>query len=1184
MGNRKDHQETIRILFSRSDVFTWLQSGPNRGIIYIRSNSDYWVSDAVLSIGSYSCDYEGLPFSAQSIEQLLALLKEDTTGQDAGKIEIQIVGSAGNEMLYQSSYIRLRSGNHNQLLVRLEDLVFPKAVVEKGFAIEKLYDLYEETNRIARIGGWESNLITGELTWTSATKEIHEVPQDYIPELNAAIEFFIEGWSRNKVIEIFERAIHQGIAFDEELMIKTANGREIWVRSIGKPEMQDGKCIRVSGVFQDIDHKKRQERILNLEQKRFASVFNSSAIGIIVTDEKDVLKMANPASLAILGLEEDDQEYVMYYLRYRELIHPDDRKMAQSYNDTLLTGRCDGYTAEFRFLKANNDIIWCRLHSNLVNHSEETLIITQFEDITRAKHLERLSAENSRRFKGAFEHSPNGMALIDLQGRYLHVNDAMTRILGYTQDEFHELTADKITHIEDRDTDHLQKKDILMGKTESYTVEKRFVHKSRATVYGLLNVALLQADKGSDPYFIMQINDITQRVIAEKQQQASLRDLENLMRATTEVSIVQVDQQGIIVKFNRGAERLLGYSAEEVVGKAHISIVHDPAEIVQREEEFARSGQNFKGFDAVTHKAQQGKHESREWTFIRKNGARVPVHLVITTVRDENDNIVGYLGISTNISRFKQLEASLNGARIKAEEANRSKSEFLANMSHEIRTPLNGVIGFTDLLMKTDLDVTQRNYTQLANNAAHTLLALINDILDFSKIEAGKLELAVESTDLAELSVSAIDIIKHQAFSKGLELLLYISPKVNRHVTADPVRLRQIIINLLGNAVKFTQSGEVELRLDASDIDAEGYQTFKFSIRDTGIGIATKNLKKIFEAFDQEDASTTRRFGGSGLGITISNKLLRMMGSNLQVESTQGQGSTFYFEIHCRADLHDKRKRLAAPEVRKVLLVDDNPNNLLILQDMLAIGNIESRTASNGIEAIELLGDTNNFDFAIIDFNMPYMTGIDLIRHIREEMNIPSSELRLMLLHSTINDGELIAACSELDVEYNIAKPITSEQLYYLLNTLGRSTKLPENGTPQDILAEFEKHSCIILVAEDNPLNQVLTRTLVQKILPNAQIIMAEDGAQAVNCYMRQKPDLILMDIQMPVQSGLEATQKIRKMEDTGQNVPIIALTARALKGEKEECIQAGMNDYLTKPIIFEHFKDMLGRYLFSGN
>jgi CheY-like chemotaxis protein len=211
------------------------------------------------------------------------------------------------------------------------------------------------------------------------------------------------------------------------------------------------------------------------------------------------------------------------------------------------------------------------------------------------------------------------------------------------------------------------------------------------------------------------------------------------------------------------------------------------------------------------------------------------------------------------------------------------------------------------------------------------------------------------------------------------------------------------------------------------------------------------------------------------------------------------------------------------------------------------------------------------------------MTGIDLIRHIREEMNIPGAELRLMLLHSTINDSELIAACSELDVEYNIAKPITSEQLYYLLNTSGKSAKLSENDIPEDNLAEFEKHSCTILIAEDNPLNQVLIRTLVQKILPKAQIIVAEDGAKAVDCYLKQKPDLILMDIQMPVQSGLEATEKIRKMEGTNQNVPIIALTARALMGEKEECLQSGMNDYLTKPIIFEHFKDMLGRYLRPG-
>src|SRR5690606_17523520 len=321
------------------------------------------------------------------------------------------------------------------------------------------------------------------------------------------------------------------------------------------------------------------------------------------------------------------------------------------------------------------------------------------------------------------------------------------------------------------------------------------------------------------------------------------------------------------------------------------------------------------------HKANLGFYDSHEWTYIRKDGSRFPVQLVVTAIRNKYDEVTGYVGIATDISQLKEMEASILKEKQKAVAANKSKSEFLANMSHEIRTPLNGVIGFTDLLMKTDLNETQRKYMQMVNTSAHSLLDLINDILDFSKIEAGKLELNQDKTDLVELCSQTVDIIKHEAHEKGLELLLDISSKIQRFIYADSVRLRQILVNLLGNAIKFTEKGEVELKIrNKKTENDENEMLFEFSIRDTGIGIAPHNLQKIFNAFDQEDSSTTRKYGGTGLGLTISNRLLELMDSRLEVDSELNKGSVFSFKVKFKTEVGESFPEKNTELVNNVLI------------------------------------------------------------------------------------------------------------------------------------------------------------------------------------------------------------------------------------------------------------------------
>ena len=1060
-------------------------------------------------------------------------------------------------------------------------------ILSKVKKLKKLRGILNETNKVAKVGGWEIDLVHQKLNWTKVTKQIHEVDPGFKPELETAINFYEEGWSRDKITELFAEAVEYGKPFDAELKIVTAKGNTVWVRTIGKPVIEDGQCVRVYGAFQDITARKKQEAVYKEARESFEKVFNHSSIGIVLVNTKGKIINANPATIKIFGFDENDLDYAINNLTYKDLIHPEDLEIANEYRQRLIDGEFTHYSLRSRYYKKNGELILCKVNVSYIEGTEdsESMIITHVEDITAQKELEDQVLEHSLRFKSAFEYSPNGMALVGLDGKWLMVNKSLSSMLGYSKEEFLSLTFQDITYKTDLDADLRLLKETIEGKRDTYSMEKRYIHKDGSIVYGLLNVSLIRDEKNEPQYFVSQINDITKRVEAKEELQNSLLELQGLLSASTQVAIIEADLTGIVKKYNKGAENLLGYTAKDVIDIHNVGVFHDPDDVEKRSKVLSKKyGEELHGLDLFTYNAQRGRYDSEEWIFVRKDGSKFPVQLVVTAIKNKDNETTGYLGIATDISQLKEMEASLIREKQKAVAANKSKSEFLANMSHEIRTPLNGVIGFTDLLMKTDLNETQRKYMQMVNTSAHSLLDLINDILDFSKIEAGKLELNEDKTDLVELCSQTVDIIKHEAHEKGLELLLDISPKVKRFIYADSVRLRQILVNLLGNAIKFTEKGEVELKVRNKKIENdEDEMMFEFSIRDTGIGIAPHNLQKIFNAFDQEDSSTTRKYGGTGLGLTISNRLLELMDSRLEVDSELNKGSVFSFKVKFKTEVGESFPERNTELVNNVLIVDDNENNLTILRDMLAFGKVNSVSAINGIKALEILEKENNFDLAIIDFNMPYLNGLELITHIRKKLRITKEQLPIMLLHSSVIDNKSLQMCKDMDVRFEVTKPIRIDQLFEFINhindddeaTIDEITISGSNGEDQTIN---------ILIAEDNPVNQFLAKTIIQKVLPKANIVVAEDGEKAVKIYRSMPLDLVFMDIQMPVMSGFDATKKIRSLEDSDTHIPIIALTARALKGERERCLDAGMDDYITKPIIFDTIKETIKLHMPTAN
>ena len=540
--------------------------------------------------------------------------------------------------------------------------------------------------------------------------------------------------------------------------------------------------------------------------------------------------------------------------------------------------------------------------------------------------------------------------------------------------------------------------------------------------------------------------------------------------------------------------------------------------------------------------------------------------------------------IAAAISRSR-IESELNEAREAEKRANMAKSEFLANMSHEIRTPLNGIVGFTDLLMSSELTQVQRSYFQNIHTSAHSLMDIINDVLDFSKIEAGKIELDPERTDLIGLVEKTFEVVRFAAAKKRIELLMRLDPEMPPFVQVDGLRLRQILVNLLSNAVKFTEKGEVELTLNyghPEDNPKKG--SYYFEVRDTGIGIPPESQKKLFKAFSQADSSITKKYGGTGLGLVISSRLIRQMGGRLTVQSSPGKGSIFSFSLELDFEEAAQQPKAEFTSLKHMLIVDDNENNRLIIGQMLHHFGIESvavETVKKGLDELQ----TGRFDGVIVDYLMPDKDGLQLVRQFRSSDYPRAQDLPVVLLHSSSEDALINESCRELNIRHKLVKPVLMSDLLNLLQNIDptrQQKSLQEFRNASAELGVLTQDEVTILIAEDNPVNMVLAKAILSQFFTQLNIKEARNGQEALDAFLRSRPDIILMDIQMHVMDGYTGTREIREKErELGEavQVPIIALTAGAVKGERERCLEAGMNDYLTKPIQKKELWATLKKY-----
>lgn len=652
---------------------------------------------------------------------------------------------------------------------------------------------------------------------------------------------------------------------------------------------------------------------------------------------------------------------------------------------------------------------------------------------------------------------------------------------------------------------------------------------------------------------------------------ARTAELEGLGAIVTSSSdaIFGCTPDGKIVSWNPGAERIFGYLAEDTIGQDKGFFVPDSAQAANDE--------------AQELVAATGEGLSFETERFRSDGSIVQVAMTISPVFTEGV-MRGLATIAQDISERRAAEADLRNAREAALEATRLKSEFLATMSHEIRTPMNGVIGLTGLLLDTPLDSTQRQYAQGVKGAGESLLLLINDILDFSKLEAGRINLEMESFDPRTLIDEVAGLLAEGARQKNLELIAYCLPEVPAQLIGDAGRIRQVLLNLLSNAVKFTAAGEIAIRVHREDPvnpSGDGRPMIRFEVQDTGIGVEESDHERLFESFAQADASTTRRYGGTGLGLAISRRLTEAMGGTIGVASTPGAGSTFWFTLPLAGS-----KSVAAPESSllddlRVLVVDDNATNRLVLESQLDSWRMNTVTVETGEVALERLlsaADAGEpFDIAVLDMCMPGINGIELAEAISSHTELAATRLILLTSLGHIDRDRLVAA----GVSEWLTKPVRSSALYDRLMHLMTHTDadpVPEtihSRTVQLQDAQDGPHARL-LVVEDNAVNQLVAESMLLKL--GYQVDLVGDGAEAVKATSHETYAAVLMDCHMPVMDGFEATRVIRGRG--GPHLPIIAMTAGALSEDRERCRAAGMDDYLAKPVDLAQLRTTLLRWV----
>jgi PAS domain S-box-containing protein len=1034
---------------------------------------------------------------------------------------------------------------------------------------------FDELARQSRTVYWETDA-EGLYTYVS---DVSTEVWTYRPEELVGKRYFydlhpLEGREAFKV-STFEIGMRKEFFNNQINPIQTRDGRIIWMSTTGMPVLdEDGKLLGYRGSDTDVTERKQAVELLRENEEKYRILFESSSDGFFLMT--DTFIDCNEQACRLWGCSRED---IIGHspVEFSPPVQSDgrnSREASMEYVCKALAGTPQFFNWQHRC--KNGTLLDMEVSLTTLTIKGQKMLLASIRDVSERKRAEDALQEKTALLEAQVNASLDGILIVDENRKHVLSNEQLTRIfnipphiLRNNDDKVYRAYIEKITKNAEKDR---EKVDYLYDHHNEYSRDEKEL------INGMVLERYSAPVLGKDGEYygrIWMYRNITDRKQAEEAINRENAKL-SAMISGMEEGVVFANAEGTFVEVNDFLCRFSGKSRQEILGQniesLHIGPVRE--NILKLIEKF-RSEPGSQPF-LLQRKIGQTEVMLRVQPIYR-NGT---YDGVLLNIIDVTPLVAARRQLEETNNQLEGTIERANRMAVLAEAANMAKSEFLANMSHEIRTPMNGIIGMTELALDTELTAEQREYLEMVRSSADSLLTVINDILDFSKIEAGKLELEHINFSLQNVLGDLVRTLAVRVHQKGLELNCDIASDVPDQLLGDPGRLRQILLNLLGNAIKFTEHGEIDVKIDVVNRQDEEV-CLKMMVSDTGIGIPAAKIETIFAPFTQADGSTTRQYGGTGLGLTISRQLVELMGGTIRVDSELKKGSTFTFTVKLGIDKNANKVSLPADldllTNMRVLVVDDNQTNRLILKRSFEHWNSIVSTADSGELALVQLQQAdqehNPFSLVIIDAVMPGMDGFEMVEQA-ENFSLQDKPIYLMLT-SLGRKGDA-KRCKDLGISAYLMKPATNADLQQaVLVALGHANHSESENNHSSAVSNNQVQPLTILLAEDNPINQKLAIRVLEKW--GHRVTTVSNGKEALTILENRTFDVVLMDVQMPEMDGFTATRAIRKKETlTGEHIPIIAMTAYAMKGDKERCIDAGMDSYLAKPLKMQEFQDVL--------
>ena len=1051
-----------------------------------------------------------------------------------------------------------------------------------------------ESQKIAKIGNWEFNLLTHKVLWSDELYEIFEIDKNAINKSELYQEYLskIHPEDLDKLNKKVQNSIEIGEGYDIEHRIVCQNEIKYVSGKAKVVKNKNNESIKLLGTLQDITEKVKRDKIFKTINERWKFAIENTGDGIWDYDLINNSAFQSDQFLKNIGYERG--EIVLDHEKMLSLIHEDDKKFVDNAFKEHLDGKVESLNLEYRIKSKSGGYKWIYDRARVIERSADgkpLRIVGIHQDLTERKNNDLLkqsiinlseNALSNVSNKAFFDHILN--QILELTGsEYGFIGEVFENeenkpylktyaITNISWDDETRAFYDKnapdgmIFHNLDTLFGYVMKnKEVVISNSPTKDDRRGGLPKGHPDLNSFLGIPIIHNKKlvgmlgiankingynNDDTRFLAPIISTFSTVINSKKIEAERankekeiikvkNELQNFFDLTNDFMCI-ANTDGTFHKVNKEFERILGYSKKELEGKSFLTFIHEediPATYDEiRKLEEGHTTINFEN----RYKKSNGEYVILSW----KSSPDIETGRLYATARD--------------VTKDRLYQNELIKEKKNAEIANQAKSEFLANMSHEIRTPLNGIIGFSELLAQTSLNENQQLFSSTISKSGKSLLNIVNDILDFSKIEAGKTQVDIQKIDIHNLIYDAIDSITFQAQTKSLDLLINIDNNLPEYLYVDEVHLKQILVNLLGNAIKFTTTGEVTLHAKVIQKTDENRSKILFSVEDTGVGIEENKLDLIFETFSQADSTTTKEYGGTGLGLNISNSLIQLMGGErLKVKSTLGEGSEFYFELELKHDpTVDKTPYYS--EKKQVLLANRSINESIIIQNVLAEENIEVVYTNSCEETKKIFIDNPSFDLVLVDSQLYNKENNLALKSLVEQETFDFTKTNIGILSRSIHDETYFDDCKQYGVNIKALKPIKAkvfkETIYKMLN---------QNNTHETQQKDNSNNKLRILIADDNSINRLLVKTVIESYKLNVELELVKNGNEALEAFVSFQPQLILMDIMMPVMNGYEATTEIKKV-NTYKNLKIYALTA----GDNHDTfIKNEMSGYIEKPI-----------------